>query len=208
VTIPEVGAHDNVDAEAIKAICEALQHDGSEAAREVARQRCPFVPRTKTPRKYTLLDATRVFIRDGFIDRYSGQRLVFPGVLRLLSEMLRERFPFHPNWRTDVTHPAYWYLFPTIDHIDPVSKAGLDDDENWVTTSQLRNSAKGNWTIKELGWPDFPGGRFEEWDGLLVWFIDYVRAHPEQLKRPYLKTWYAAGVRGLEEYQASVRADH
>jgi hypothetical protein len=201
-----VGANDNVEAEAIKAVCDALQCDGSEAAREVIRQLCPFVPQTKTLRRYTSLDATRVFIRDGFIDRYSGQRLVFPGVLRLLSEALKEDFPFHPNWRTDLTHPAYWYLFPTIDHIDPVSKAGFDDEKNWVTTSQLRNSAKGNWTTKELGWPDFPRGRFEEWDGLLVWFVNYIRAHPDQIKHPYLKRWYAAGVRGLEEFQASVRA--
>jgi hypothetical protein len=62
------------------------------------------------------------------------------------------------------------------------------------------------WT--PLGWPDFLRGRFEEWDGLLIWFVNYMQAHPEQLKHPSLKTWCAAGVRGLEEYQASVRADH
>lgn len=80
------------------------------------------------------------FVRDGFIDRYSGRHLVFPGTLRVLSTLFPEDFPFHPNWKTQFTHPAFWELFPTIDHIVPVARGGLDVPENWVTTSQLRNS--------------------------------------------------------------------
>jgi 5-methylcytosine-specific restriction endonuclease McrA len=202
-----VSTRDNVKAEVIKAVCDALQREGAGAAKEVARHCCPFLPKARTLRQYRASDALRVFIRDGFIDRYSGQRLVFPGVLRLLSEILKEDFPFHPNWRTDLTHAAYWSLFPTVDHIGPVSKAGADNDQNWVTTSQLKNSAKGNWTLGELGWDTFPPGKFEEWDGLLGWFLDYVKAHPEHLRHPYLKAWYAAGVKCLDEYRAT-RAVH
>ncbi|MFF0818704.1 HNH endonuclease [Rhodococcus sp. NPDC003318] len=49
------------------------------------------------------------------------------------------------------THFAYWELFPTIDHIVPVTRGGADDESNWVTTSMLRNSAKAHWTLDELG---------------------------------------------------------
>jgi hypothetical protein len=33
-----------------------------------------------------------VFARDGFVDRYSGERLVFPGTLRLLAKLLPNEF--------------------------------------------------------------------------------------------------------------------
>jgi hypothetical protein len=73
--------------------------------------------------------ATRVFVRDGFIDQYSGQRLIFPPVLRILSEKLTTAFPFHPNWKTHQTHPAYWELGATIDHVTPVTHEGGQDLE-------------------------------------------------------------------------------
>jgi len=40
---------------------------------------------------------TRIFARDGFIDRYRGSRLIFPAALRLLSHYLPAEFPFHKN---------------------------------------------------------------------------------------------------------------
>lgn len=49
-------------------------------------------------------------------DRYSGTQLVFPGVLRLLSRLLRSEFPFHPNWKMSETHMVYWELFPRGSH--------------------------------------------------------------------------------------------
>ncbi|MFZ1427770.1 MAG: hypothetical protein WAS21_13460 [Geminicoccaceae bacterium] len=48
-----------------------------------------------------------MFTRDGFVDRYSGERLVFPGTLRLLAKLLPNEFPFHSNWRTDACHFAF-----------------------------------------------------------------------------------------------------
>ena len=58
--------------------------------------------------------------RDGFIDRYSGQRLVFLPVLHVLSVGSSQEFPFHRNWKIEVTHPAYWELVATLDHLEPV----------------------------------------------------------------------------------------
>jgi hypothetical protein len=63
-----------------------------------------------------------------------------------------DQFPFQTNWRTDACHFAFWELVPTLDHILPVSRGGTDDESNWATTSMLRNSAKANFTLDELGW--------------------------------------------------------
>ena len=83
---------------------------------------------------------------------------MFPGIMRLLSFYMPAEFPFHPNWKMTDTHIAYWELVPTVDHIIPISRGGLDRDSNLVTTSMMRNAAKANWTLEELGWsPSFAG---------------------------------------------------
>lgn len=133
-----------------------------------------------------------VFVRDGYVDRYSGDRLVFPGVLRLLSRTLPAVFPFHPRWKVGECHQMYWDLFPTVDHVTSVAYGGADVAENWVTTSMLRNSAKSHWGLQELGWQLSPAGDLKDWDGLTGWFFAYVRGKPELLSDKYLYRWYKA----------------
>ena len=130
-------------------VCRALTAGNSVAAAEALRSQYGFLAVPVSGRKYGPAESTPVFVRDGFVDRYSGTRLIFPGALRLLSHLLPVEFPYHPNWRTDQTHPAYWELTATIDHLVPVSRGGADSESNWLTTSMLRNSAKANWTIEE-----------------------------------------------------------
>jgi hypothetical protein len=164
-------------------------------ARETLRAEYPFIAISPAGRRYTAAESLRVFRRDGFLDRYSGQRLVFPGILRLLSRLLPQEFPFHPNWKMAETHPAYWELFPTIDHVLPVSRGGPDSDENWITTSMLRNAAKSNWTLEELGWSPCPAGSLADWDGLTTLFVDFVDSKRSVLDDAYLRRWYSAAVR-------------
>ncbi|MFN8475849.1 MAG: HNH endonuclease domain-containing protein [Anaerolineae bacterium] len=141
---------------------------------------------------------TRVFFRDGFVDRYRGTRLVYPPVLRLLSSYVPEEFPFQEHWKMSETHIAYWELLPTIDHITPVARRGEDSETNAVCCSQLTNSAKSNWTLEELEWQLLPPGDLTQWDGMAGWFLRHVEAHPEVLKIRYVKQWYdaLAGLKG------------
>jgi hypothetical protein len=137
----------------------------------------------------------RVFLRDGFIDRYTGDPLVFPPVLRVLSDAMPKEFPFHPNWKMDVTHPAYWEVGATVDHVVPRSRGGLAEDENLVTTSMASNSAKGSWTLEQLGWTLHPPGMLRDWDGLVSWFLEYSREHPDVLKKlPDIRHWHKAAI--------------
>jgi hypothetical protein len=154
----------------------------------------PFAPSAATKRAYGRVESTRVFIRDGFIDRYSGQRLVFPPVLRILSVRIPEACPFHPNWKTSVTHSSYWELSATVDHVVPVSRGGEDAEQNWITTSMARNSAKLSWTVEELGWSIYPAGEMTEWDGLLGWFLEYTAENPGLRLNGSLKQWRRAAV--------------
>ena len=177
---------------AIAAVCAALSGERRDEAASVACRAYPFAPEKVARREYGPVESTRVFVRDGFIDRYTGERLIFPPVLRLLSSAMPAEFPFHPNWKTTLTHPAYWELGATIDDLVPVSRGGADDESNWVTTSMARNSTKLLWTIEEIGWRLHPPGDVWVWDGMLGWFLDYTAAHPALGLAASVKRWLAA----------------
>ena len=145
-----------------------------------------------TVRRYGPVESTCVYIRDGFIDRYTGAQLIFPPVLRVVSAMLPSEFPFHPNWKTTKIHPAFWELGATVDHLVPVTRGGADDESNWVTISMARNSAKMNWTLDELRWTLHPPGDVREWDGMMRWFLEYTKEHPETSSNASVRQWYRA----------------
>jgi hypothetical protein len=54
----------------------------------------------------------------------------------------------------------------------------------------LRNSIKSNWTLEEIGWDLIDGGRLEDWDGLMGWFLEYTSKNEKVLEdSPYLQRW-------------------
>ncbi|RLA39698.1 MAG: HNH endonuclease [Gammaproteobacteria bacterium] len=182
-------------ADIIASACEALSLAGKDAARSIIATKYPHQEVSNAGRKYTELQSTEIFIRDGFIDRFSGEKLIFPPVLRLLSREIPEEFPFHQNWKMSECHIAYWKLFPTVDHLIPVARGGPDEASNWVTTSMVLNSAKSNWLVEELNWTLHSPGKSSSWDGLLPWYLAYANAHQEILENSYLKRWYKAAIR-------------
>lgn len=189
-------------AEVLANVCAELSTSGVDAAAETLRANYPFVAESRVTRRYTERQCLRVFFGDGFIDRYSGTQLVNPAVLRTLSVIFPEAFPAHPNWKMSDTHFAFWELFPTIDHLIPVSRGGVDDETNWVTASMLRNSAKAHWTLDELGWQLFAAGDLNDWDGLSSWLVEYTSGHRDLLMDKYISRWYRATVQVRSEWDS------
>jgi hypothetical protein len=180
-----------VGADVLLDVCAALTNRQVGEAGAILRDRYPFEPPSNGKRQSGPALDVPIFIRDGFLDRYSGERLVFPGTLRLLSRLLPDEFPYHPNWKTSACHLAYWELSPTIDHIVPLSRGGANIESNLATTSMLRNSAKANYTLDELGWSLHPRGALDEWDGLMNWFLIQVEENPTILDDK-LRNWQRA----------------
>ena len=180
-------------ADLLAAVCDLLDRGRMEDAR---RSLADYAPAgVTTPRAaWPMARLIRVFQRDGFTDRYSGDRLVFPGTLRALSVLLPDVFPYHRNWKQSATHPAYWELYPTIDHVVPVVRGGLDDESNVVTTSMLRNAAKANWLLEELGWPQAPVPVVAGWDGLLGWFVSVSGSKDALRNDPAIVRWRRAAI--------------
>jgi hypothetical protein len=173
-------------------VCAALSDNQPEEAGAILQERYPFVPLMKVGRRYSVRQMHSVFVRDGFTDRYSDMRLICPATLRLISKRLPYQFPFQTHWRTDTCHFAFYELAPTIDHILPVSRGGTNDESNLATTSMLRNSAKANFTLDELGWSLHHPRGMNGWNGLLSWFIDQANADDTVLNDPYLRQWFDA----------------
>lgn len=194
-------------AEIIKEICQNLLDDNKEEGRQIANEKYPFTSYLTEKRNCTLFQQTKVFLRDGFIDRYSGQKLLFPGIFRILKIELPDVFPAHLNWKMTDTHIVYWELFPTIDHIHPIARGGMDKEHNWITTSMLRNSAKSNWTLKEVGWTIKEPGDLKTWDGLINIFIELIEKNNSLLADLYIKKWYKSLVRALVEKKGDVQQD-
>ena len=148
------------------------------------------MPRERHARNYTNFRKLKIFMRDGFIDRYSGEKLIFPGTLKVFSAIYPNEFPYHKNGKMTVGHMAYWQLFPTIDHVEPFASGGRNDDDNFVTTSMMNNSVKANYTLEELNWKLFPEGDINDWDGMTRWFRNYVGDHRNLLSDKYIENWY------------------
>ena len=173
-------------------IANMLLSGNKAAAKTIICQEYPHTYYEIEKRAYTMDQKMNQFISDGFIDRYTGKKLLNPGILKILSTYFPNEFPYQPHWKMTDTHIAYWELVPTLDHIYPIAKGGHDDESNWVTTSMKNNSMKSNYTIDEIHWTLYPKGDIADWDGLTGVFLELVNNDKELLKDSYIKTWYRA----------------
>ena len=174
----------------IEKIAQKIAADEKEVARKIILEEYPHEVVEIEKRTYTMTEKMEQFLVDGFVDRYTGNRLLNPGILKIMSVYFPDEFPFHPHWKMTETHIAYWELIPTIDHIYPIAKGGHDNKDNWVTTSMKNNSIKSNYTIEEINWKLYPKGNLKEWDGLTGLFIELVDGNKELLEDNYIKSWY------------------
>jgi hypothetical protein len=127
----------------------------SYAKREVAKR--PSIPRSVT---------VGVFRRDHWTCRYCGGKTIFTPVMVLLSEIYPEQFPYTPNWKAGLTHPAIISRSAVVDHVIPGSLGGdWRDEGNLVTACWPCNVRKGDLTLEQLGWTPATGSP-TSWDGL------------------------------------------
>jgi 5-methylcytosine-specific restriction endonuclease McrA len=181
----------------IRAVTDALINQNLDDALTIINTEYPFSVNTIQTRQYSEAVKTRIFLRDGFTDRYTGKKLVYIGMLRLISFLMPTEFPYHTNWKMDSCHLAYWELAPTLDHIVPIARGGADEPENWVTTSMLSNARKANWTLEEFGWELLPPGDLAEWDGLTTQFVALVEQNASLRDEDFIRRYYAIAKNAL-----------
>lgn len=148
-----------------------------------------------------------IFRRDGFRDRYSGERLVFPGTLLALAVVLRDVIPYPdpPTARRDRSHQMMSELYPAVDRVIPASRperlraAGLadpDDPANLVTTSRANHAAKAMALPAEIGWACRDRSEQDAWDGLSGWFAQMLARdatlRDDRTHGPAIVAWHRA----------------
>ena len=178
----------------LESVVKELLSGNKDTACNLIQREYPFEKFEVFHRTYTLKQKMKQFKADGFIDRYSGDKLINLGILKVLSFYFPEEFPYHPHGKMTEGHIAYWELFPTIDHIVPIAIGGRDEPDNWATTSMLNNAVKSNWSLEQLRWSLYPAGDFNEWDGLTKLFVMLVENDELLLKDNYIKSWYSASL--------------
>jgi 5-methylcytosine-specific restriction endonuclease McrA len=110
--------------------------------------------------------------RDGHRCCYCGIRVIEPEVLKKIQAVLgRDVFPSKTNNKgsSNWDYHGVWILtVMTLDHIDPISISGRDDDDNLATSCWACNFGKYDYTVKELGLqaPRTKRGTTEGWVGL------------------------------------------
>jgi hypothetical protein len=197
--------------EIIMDACLALSDEGREASEEIIRKSYRFDPEAK-PRlvrreasapKDKQVEASdfwnedqdlmmRVFARDGFMNRFTGELLIFPAVLRLLSKEFPKAMPYQMAWRLGETHIAYYDLYACTTRLLPTSRGGSDTESNLVTTTMPYVLARSESTVEEIGWRLTREGYVDEWDGMSSWFVEYLKENQEIRNINYFNMWYIA----------------
>ena len=154
----------------------------------------PHVVRTRTKRRRSPRQRLDVFQADGFLCRYTGDRLFFPPYLTALSAIWPNTFPAHPNGKSDEAHDAYWSHFASVDHVDPISLGGSDSVDNCITTSMARNQVRSRYGITTLGWVIRAREPLADWDGGFSLFLKLMECRPELHSHnhwgKYLTRWH------------------
>ncbi|MBR1646843.1 MAG: hypothetical protein IJ685_08710 [Selenomonadaceae bacterium] len=184
--------NNNSRADALIYACLALEAGSIDAVKKIIETGFPFSQYIKDEDK-TLSEANqlKIFRRDGFIDRFTGQKVFLPPVLPILSIKLPDVFPNHPNWKRDETHQAHEMFNATIKKIIPNRPA---DEFNLVTVSSKTKFVVANATLEDLGWKILSLEEIADirWDGMTNWFVNYVDENRDLLETSLIARWYKA----------------
>jgi hypothetical protein len=155
-------------ADAIKALVDVSIAADASAAAEAARAIEYGITEIELRHAVPFAEMLAVFKRDCWTCRYCGGRTIAPPVLRVLSGLYPDQFPYHPNWKAGQVHPAYLLLSTSLDHVQPGARGGgWRQRENLVAACWPCNSGKADFTLEEIGWTLLGEPEIQsDWDGL------------------------------------------
>ena len=125
-----------------------------------------------TNRELSDLRMRKLAALDGHRCCYCGIRVIEPEVLRKIQSILgRDVFPSKTNKKgsSNLDYHGVWILtVMTLDHIDPISVSGRDDDDNLATSCWACNFGKYDHSLTDLGLepPRTRCGSADGWFGL------------------------------------------
>jgi hypothetical protein len=107
-----------------------------------------------------------IFIRDGWRCRFCGVKVIS----KKARSILIKAFPDQTHWgpKEFERHSALYSLAVSLDHVQPHSRGGANDESNFVTTCYCCQFGRGHWTLEEseLLDPREYDPVIDSWDGL------------------------------------------
>jgi 5-methylcytosine-specific restriction endonuclease McrA len=154
----------------LERVVKALLEERRKAAEQLMAQIA--YPRREVPQRTDPSETivASVYRRDRFHCRYCGCQVIPTQIMRLISELFAEEFPYHPNWKGGETHPAIPSRSATLDHVQPWSAGGGNDTDNLVCACWICNRVKGDLTLEQLGWTLLSIKANTQWDGLTRYY--------------------------------------
>jgi hypothetical protein len=81
--------------------------EGDQATALAEMNQIRFLPPERKAERWPAMSVIAgVYARDRYQCRYCGERVILTAVMRLVSRLYPDLFPYHPNWKADSTHPA------------------------------------------------------------------------------------------------------
>jgi len=189
----------------IENVCELILDKNIKKAKEIINNGYKHNYYEYDTRSMSNYEKLKIYLDDGFIDRYTGKKLIFPNVLRIMSMELGDLFPFQKNWKMSDCHIVFWEYSPTYDHIIPIARGGKDVSENIVTTSMIMNSAKSNYLMEEIGFKLFEKGNLKNWNGLLSWYLQYIEKNGNILNDKYILNWHKSLMKCINDDNIKIK---
>lgn len=184
---------DNSRANVLVHACLALEAGSVDAAKKIIETDFPFSRYIKDEKQLPEAEQMKIFMRDGFVDRFTGKRVFMPAVLVVLGKTMPDVFPYKDtHWDRDQTHQAHEMFTAAVKKIIPSASAKYE--RNLVTVSYLTKLSRGNATIEDLGQRLLTLEEIENlrWDGMTDWFVRYVDEHRDLLANTMINKWYTA----------------
>ena len=188
--LPPERAWEETVADQLAVAVEALISGSVERARLATGTVATELPGRTIRKSVSLATQLKVFRRDRFICRYCGQRTLFLPTVRVLSHIFPEHLPVDPGWKLDHTHPVYWTLIASADHLIPAIRGGSSEEENLVTSCWRCNDIKRAWSVQELRWTLLDPPTEDAWDGLSASYPELCSAVKSAEGLPLSQTPY------------------
>ena len=108
----------------IKQSAKSILTGNIESAKNLINKEYPFKKLKPEGRSYTDKEKYEQFVRDGFIDRYTGEKLVNPGLLKVLSYYSRMHFHIRAigRWKNVTVPTGNWSQQLTTSFLLPLEE--------------------------------------------------------------------------------------
>ena len=126
-----------------------------------------------------------VWFRDNWTCKYCSEPVFFAPTLKLLDKLSPKHGYYHPNGKTDKILSLFQWRWSSVDHVEPWSKGGQDNIDNYVTACwgcnlKLKDKSRNQGKPKPSMLNE--NAQIVNWDGLSSVYLKLAQKNDEWTK--------------------------